>query len=69
MREEIERCDAAYRQQINDVDVASVVFCGFGKGLIKENGISPDAFVQMAIQLASYKVSFILLRSTVDIGL
>lgn len=59
METEITRCYASYQQQINDVDVACLVFRNFGKGFIKEARISPDAFIQMAIQLASYKVGFL----------
>ncbi|MCP9264702.1 Carnitine O-palmitoyltransferase 1, liver isoform [Dirofilaria immitis] len=55
MKAEIARCYANYQKQINDVDIACIVFRDFGKGFIKEAGISPDAFLQMAIQLASFK--------------
>ncbi|KAK6108505.1 Choline/Carnitine o-acyltransferase family protein [Brugia pahangi] len=55
MKAEINRCYASYQEQINDVDVACLVFRDFGKGFIKKVGISPDAFIQMAIQLASFK--------------
>uniref|UniRef100_A0A8R1XR85 Carn_acyltransf domain-containing protein n=1 Tax=Onchocerca volvulus TaxID=6282 RepID=A0A8R1XR85_ONCVO len=55
MKAEITRCYTNYQKQINDVDVACIVFRNFGKGFIKEVGISPDAFLQMAIQLASFK--------------
>ncbi|VDK28770.1 unnamed protein product [Gongylonema pulchrum] len=55
MSKEIMRCYADYQQQISDLDVASIVFADFGKGLLKEGSISPDAFVQMALQLASYR--------------
>ncbi|CAG9538070.1 unnamed protein product [Cercopithifilaria johnstoni] len=55
MEAEIIRCYTSYQEQINDVDVACLIFRNFGKGFIKKTGISPDAFVQMAIQLASFK--------------
>lgn len=32
------------------------VFRDFGKGIIKKGNCSPDAFIQMAIQLAYFKV-------------
>lgn len=41
----------------NDVDFHSFPFDAFGKGLIKKCRTSPDAFVQLALQLAHYKVS------------
>lgn len=40
----------------NDVDFHSFPFHAFGKGLIKKSRTSPDAFVQLALQLAHYKV-------------
>uniref|UniRef100_A0A1I8EY61 Carn_acyltransf domain-containing protein n=2 Tax=Wuchereria bancrofti TaxID=6293 RepID=A0A1I8EY61_WUCBA len=55
MKTEINRCYVSYQEQINDVDVTCLVFRDFGKGFIKKVGISPDAFIQMAIQLASFK--------------
>ncbi|XP_053417306.1 carnitine O-palmitoyltransferase 1, liver isoform [Nycticebus coucang] len=39
----------------NDVDFHSFPFNNFGKGLIKKCRTSPDAFVQLALQLAHYK--------------
>ncbi|XP_078197783.1 carnitine O-palmitoyltransferase 1, liver isoform isoform X4 [Callithrix jacchus] len=39
----------------NDVDFHSFPFEGFGKGIIKKCRTSPDAFVQLALQLAHYK--------------
>ncbi|XP_062917547.1 carnitine O-palmitoyltransferase 1, liver isoform-like [Mobula hypostoma] len=43
------------QQLANDVDFHSFPFEKFGKGLIKQCRISPDAFVQMALQLAHYR--------------
>lgn len=40
----------------NDVDFHSFPFHAFGKGLIKKCRTSPDAFVQLSLQLAHYKV-------------
>lgn len=56
MASEIERVYSNHRAAADDVDLASLVFSDFGKGLIKKCGVSPDAFVQMAIQLACYRV-------------
>uniref|UniRef100_A0A2K5C0N1 Carnitine palmitoyltransferase 1A n=1 Tax=Aotus nancymaae TaxID=37293 RepID=A0A2K5C0N1_AOTNA len=39
----------------NDVDFHSFPFEDFGKGIIKKCRTSPDAFVQLALQLAHYK--------------
>ncbi|KAM4617272.1 carnitine O-palmitoyltransferase 1, liver isoform 2-T2 [Discoglossus pictus] len=39
----------------NDVDFHSFPFDHFGKGLIKKTRTSPDAFVQLALQLAHYR--------------
>jgi carnitine O-palmitoyltransferase 1 len=40
----------------SDVDMNSFPFHTFGKGLIKKCQTSPDAFIQLALQLAHYKV-------------
>ncbi|CAB3398480.1 unnamed protein product [Caenorhabditis bovis] len=55
MEHEIERCYKAHIQATNNLDLYSLAFLDFGKGLIKKCGISPDGFLQMAIQLASYQ--------------
>ncbi|CAO2584083.1 Carnitine O-palmitoyltransferase 1, liver isoform [Lemmus lemmus] len=39
----------------NDVDLHSFPFDTFGKGLIKKCRTSPDAFIQLALQLAHYR--------------
>ncbi len=56
MRSEIDRCYKTVQGEIDDVDMAATVFREFGKGLVKKGNVSPDAFVQMAIQLANYRV-------------
>ncbi|CAI5451444.1 unnamed protein product [Caenorhabditis angaria] len=52
---EIERCYDNHKKAIDDLHVSSVVFKDFGKGRVKKCGISPDGFVQMALQLAIYR--------------
>ncbi|CAI4223055.1 unnamed protein product [Auanema sp. JU1783] len=52
MASEIERCMLSHTQAADDVDISSLIFRDFGKGLIKKFGVSPDGFIQMAIQVA-----------------
>lgn len=40
---------------LNDVDLHINVHDSFGKGLIKKCRVSPDSFIQMALQLAYYR--------------
>ena len=47
------------REQIDDLDLHILQHMDFGKGDIKKCKISPDAFIQMALQLAYYKVNSI----------
>lgn len=44
----------------DDVDFHGCLFTEFGKGLIKKCRTSPDAFIQLALQLAYYRVRFTL---------
>ncbi|GMT10003.1 hypothetical protein PFISCL1PPCAC_1300, partial [Pristionchus fissidentatus] len=55
MASEIDRAYSTYRQSAEDVHMSSLIHRQWGKGRIKECGCSPDAFVQMAIQLANYR--------------
>ncbi|CAB3397001.1 unnamed protein product [Caenorhabditis bovis] len=52
---EITRCYDAHMKAKSDVDLFALAFRDFGKGRIKKCGVSPDGFVQMAIQLAAYR--------------
>ncbi|VDK50245.1 unnamed protein product [Gongylonema pulchrum] len=45
---------------IEDVEMALLVWTDFGKGLIKKLRVSPDGFLQLVLQLAFYRVSFML---------
>ncbi|KAL0583000.1 hypothetical protein ABG067_007060 [Albugo candida] len=45
------------RIAISDLDLKVIVHEAFGKGLIKKFNVSPDAFIQMALQLAYYRQS------------
>lgn len=42
---------------IDDVEMALLVWTEFGKGFIKQLKISPDAFLQMCLQLTYFRVS------------
>ncbi|XP_057691806.1 carnitine O-palmitoyltransferase 1, liver isoform isoform X1 [Corythoichthys intestinalis] len=54
-QEEIERSLTAARTLADDVDSHIFPFGDFGKGLIKKCRTSPDAFIQIALQLAHYR--------------
>ena len=45
------------RDLYGDVDLRVLMHDQYGKGFIKRCNISPDAFIQMALQLAYYRVS------------
>ena len=40
---------------LNDVDLHIMIHDSFGKGFVKQCNTSPDAFIQMALQLAYYR--------------
>lgn len=51
----IERAYEAAQDLIKDIDLRILVHDQFGKGLMKKCRISPDAFIQMALQLAYFR--------------
>lgn len=53
----IDRALETAREQIEDLDLYVLQHKVFGKGDMKKCKLSPDAFVQMALQLAYFKVS------------
>lgn len=53
--EVIEKSLATARQLIDDVDLHVMLFDTYGKGFIKKCNISPDAFIQMALQVAYFR--------------
>ena len=48
-------------QLCEDVDLQLMMFRRYGKGFIKTCKVSPDAFIQLALQLAYYRVSVLYL--------
>lgn len=55
-------------EQISDLDLRVFKHDAYSKGFIKRHGISPDAYIQMALQLAYYRVGCSLLRCFPRIG-
>nr|CAG4638380.1 EOG090X04D9 [Cyclestheria hislopi] len=54
----IEQIEASYQvalSLLNDVDLRLYVHSAYGKGLMKKCRVSPDAFIQMSLQLAYYR--------------
>jgi len=56
-REVIEQCLSQAQQLMSDLDLHLVMHDRYGKGLIKRCKVSPDAYIQMALQLAYYRVT------------
>ncbi|GAA6092011.1 carnitine O-palmitoyltransferase 1, muscle isoform [Tachysurus ichikawai] len=54
-QEIIEESYTVAKELADDVDFCGYVFDDFGKGLIKKCKTSPDAFIQLALQLAHYR--------------
>ncbi|VDM08500.1 unnamed protein product [Wuchereria bancrofti] len=51
----IMKCFRTGRALIDDVEMALLVWTKYGKGLIKKLHVSPDGFLQLALQLAFYR--------------
>ncbi|XP_064457422.1 carnitine O-acetyltransferase-like [Ornithodoros turicata] len=54
--QDIRQAETRMITMAEDVDILNFVFRDFGKEFIKMNKLSPDSFVQMALQLAYYRV-------------
>ncbi|XP_069770408.1 peroxisomal carnitine O-octanoyltransferase isoform X4 [Narcine bancroftii] len=53
---DIKQAKQQYYKQASDVQIISYAFTAFGKSLIKEKKLHPDIFVQLALQLAYYRL-------------
>ncbi|XP_017892368.1 carnitine O-palmitoyltransferase 1, liver isoform isoform X2 [Ceratina calcarata] len=51
----IEQSNQVAQRLLNDVELRIYVHDAYGKGFMKQNSISPDAYIQMALQLAYYR--------------
>jgi len=54
--EHIEKAKSHLNKLVGDHDLDVQSFQGYGSNYIKKAGFSPDAYVQMAIQLATYRL-------------
>lgn len=54
--EQISQSLAAAQALADDVDIHVLIFRDFGKDKVKRCRISPDSFLQIALQLAYYRV-------------
>lgn len=55
LMEAIDQAHIDAQKLLNDVDLRIFVHDAYGKGLMKKCRVSPDAFIQMALQLAYYR--------------
>ncbi|KAF8532833.1 acyltransferase ChoActase/COT/CPT [Trichophaea hybrida] len=56
VQEKIDQAQTHFREVIGQHDLRVLQYLGYGKNLIKKFRCSPDAYVQMLIQLAYYKM-------------
>ncbi|XP_055964870.1 carnitine O-acetyltransferase isoform X1 [Sorex fumeus] len=56
IKNEIEKAKQNLSIMIQDLDITMLVFPHFGKDFPKSQNLSPDSFIQMALQLAYYRI-------------
>lgn len=56
IKQEIEDAKVSLQSLVDDLEMTCFNFTGFGKNFIKSQKLSPDSFLQMAIQLAFYRI-------------
>ncbi|EPY83313.1 carnitine O-acetyltransferase [Camelus ferus] len=56
IKSDIEKAKQNLSIMIHDLDITVMVFHHFGKDFPKSEKLSPDAFIQMALQLAYYRI-------------
>ncbi|XP_003229729.3 carnitine O-acetyltransferase [Anolis carolinensis] len=56
IKNDIEKAKQNLNIMVQDLDISAIVFHQFGKNFPKSQKISPDAFIQMALQLAYYRM-------------
>lgn len=53
---ELQRAGDDLQMMVEDLDMACFTYTGYGKKFIKSQKMSPDSYIQMAIQLAYYRI-------------
>jgi carnitine O-acetyltransferase len=56
IEKEVEVCYTAFKEEILNNETSTLNFINFGGTFIKAHNLSPDAFVQIGMQLAYYKM-------------